>query len=51
MVVIQLAEQFLPMPEVCGSNPVIGKILLTYLMITVNMTKINKIDVVDANFY
>ena len=30
VVVAQLVEQFLPVPEVRGSNPVIGKNLFTY---------------------
>ena len=30
VVVAQLVEQSLPIPEVCGSNPVIGKNLFIY---------------------
>ena len=37
----QLAEWLLPIPEIQGSNPVIGKILFwTYLLLTVEKTKI-----------
>ena len=40
VVVAQLAEQLLPIPEVRGSNPVIGKILQrTYLLLTVPTSK------------
>ena len=35
MVVAQLAEGLLPTPEVCGSNPVIGKIYFECLLLTV----------------
>ena len=41
MVVVQLAEQFLPIPEVRGSNPVIGKKIIMD-MFTVEKTKIKK---------
>ena len=41
MVVAQLVEWLLPIPEVCGSNPVIGKNL--YWMFTVNCTEKTKI--------
>ena len=30
VVVVQLVERLLPIPEVCGSNPVIGKKLYLY---------------------
>ena len=30
VVVAQLVERLLPIPEVCGSNPVIGKKLYLY---------------------
>ena len=40
VVVAQLAERLLPIPEVRGSNPVIGKILQrTYLLLTVPTSK------------
>ena len=42
--VAQLAERLLPIPEVCGLNPVIGKIYIEHLF-TINCienTKINK---------
>ena len=44
VVVAQLVEQSLSIPEVCGSTPVIGKILLNiFLLSTVlKKTKINK---------
>ena len=36
VVVAQLVEQSLPIPEVCGSNPIIGKkIILNILLSTV----------------
>ena len=35
MVVAQLVEQLLPNPEVPGSNPVIGKIYIERLLLTV----------------
>ena len=35
----QLAEQSLPTPEVCGLNPVIGKILCIDHVFTVNIWK------------
>ena len=35
VVVAQLIEQWLLIPEICGSNPVIGKLYNTY-SITVN---------------
>ena len=41
MVVAQLVEQLLSIPEVRGSNPVIGKIL--YLTFTVNCIEKTKI--------
>ena len=41
MVVAQLVERLLPIPEVHGSNPVIGKNL--YLTITVNCIEKSKI--------
>ena len=45
VVVAQLAEQLVPIPEVCGLNPVIGKILQwTYLLLTVEKTSIKKIE-------
>ena len=33
--VAQLTEQLLPTPEVRGSNPVIGKFYITYLLAAV----------------
>ena len=43
VVVAQLVKWLLPIPEIFGSNPVIGKILFwTYLLLTVEKTKINK---------
>jgi len=44
VVVAQLVERLLPIPEVCGSDPVIGKNYIEHLF-TVNCTgktKINK---------
>ena len=41
VVVAQLVEQLLPLPEVCGSNPVIGKIYIDQLF-TVNCAFIEK---------
>ena len=44
VVVAQLVEWLLPLPEVCGLNPVIGKIYIEHLF-TINCienTKINK---------
>ena len=40
----QLGERSLPIPEVCGSNPVIGKIYWTfvYCQLCIEKTKINK---------
>ena len=35
VVVAQLVEQFLPTPEVRGSNPVIGKFYITHILSTV----------------
>ena len=41
--VAQLEERVLPIPEICGSNPVIGKILLqTYLLLIVEKKKKKK---------
>ena len=42
MVVAQLVEQLLLSPEVCGSNPVIGKLYNTYTY-TVNCIEKTKI--------
>ena len=42
VVVAQLVERLLPIPEVRGSNPVIGKINTEH-MFTVNCTKKTKI--------
>ena len=45
VVVAQLIERALPIPEVCGSNPVIGKNLYIEHLLIVNCiekTKINK---------
>ena len=33
VVVAQLVERLLPIPEVCGSNPVIGKNYIEHLLI------------------
>ena len=41
VVVDQLVERLLPIPEVCGSNPVIGKNI--YRTFTVNCTEKTKI--------
>ena len=41
VVVAQLVEQLLPLPEVCGSNPVIGNIYIDQLF-TVNCAFIEK---------
>ena len=48
MVVAQLVEQLLPIPEVHGTNPVIGKKL--YWIFTVNSVekKINEINLAEA---
>ena len=46
MVVAQLVERLLPIPEVHGSNPVIGKNL--YLTITVNCIEKSKIKKKEA---
>ena len=35
MVVAQLVERLLPTPEICGSNPVIGKIYIEHLLSTI----------------
>ena len=35
VVVAQLVELSLPMPEVCGSHPVIGKLYITNILLTV----------------
>ena len=35
MVVAQFVERLFLTPEVCGLNPVIGKLLITYLLSTV----------------
>ena len=43
LVVAQLDEQSLPTPEVCGSNPVIGKIYIRYLFVSVNCIEKTKI--------
>ena len=45
VVVAQLVERLLPMPEVCGLNPVIGKLLyLTFSCLpTVNYIEKTKI--------
>ena len=44
MVVVQLVEQLLPMSEICGSNPVIGKLLYrTFVSVNcIEKTKIKK---------
>ena len=42
VVVAQLAEQLLLIPEVCGSKAVIGKKLLLTYLIKVKKTKIKK---------
>ena len=52
MVVAQLAEWSLPIPEVRGLNPVIGKILYwTYLLLTVEKTKIKKKEAVNGPIF
>ena len=43
MVVAQLVEQLLPIPEARGSNPVIGKIYIEHLFATVNCIEKTKI--------
>ena len=43
VVVAQLVEWLLPMPEVCGLNPVFGKKLyLTFIVNCIEKTKIKK---------
>ena len=43
VVVAQLVERLLPIPEVCGSNPVIGKNLhSTFTVNCIEKTKIKK---------
>ena len=52
MVVAQLVERSLPIPEVRGSNPVIGKnIQLTFTVNSIEKTKINKKWPRMAHFY
>ena len=43
VVVAQLIERALPIPEVCGSNPVIGKNLYIEHLFTVNCIEKMKI--------
>ena len=38
----QLVEQLLPIPEVHGSNPVIGENLFVYCQLCIEKTKIKK---------
>ena len=44
VVVAQLVEQLLPIPEVCGSNPVINKIFIEHMFAVncIEKTKIKK---------
>ena len=52
MVVAQVVERSLPIPEVRGSNPVIGKnIQLTFTVNSIEKTKINKKWPRMAHFY
>ena len=53
VVVAQLAERSLLIPEVCGSNPVIDNFFnaLTYLLLTVEKTKINKMRPIFITYF
>ena len=52
VVVAQLVEQSLPIPEVRGSNPVIGKKYIEHLLSTViKNTKIKKIEGGNGSFF
>ena len=55
MVVAQLVERLLPMPEVRGLNPVIGKnyiehLFIVYCQLCIEKTKIKKKEAVDGPF-
>ena len=54
-VVTQLVEQSLPIPEVCSSNPVIGKKYLywtfVYCQLCIEKMKINKKEAGDGPFF
>ena len=51
----QLVERSLPNPEVCGSNPVIGKIYLystlNYRQLCIEKTKIKKKEAGNVPFF